>query len=348
LIPQEGLRCQDPYLRGIEQALRQHLVKHDIGDDSIIPPYWPVSAAVALDGHYTWGVEVRHISPNVPGGAWKYDPPIREERDLDWLRFPRYVHDEEGTRHRVAEAAELLAGIMPVRVVCGLPHCPTLCTAAAELMGLDALMLNMAVNPDMVHRLMAFLQEATLASMDQVERMGLLSENNDAEMYCSDSLKKGPASEPVRICDLWGAANSQEFQLVSPAMWETFLLEYQKPILARYALCSYGCCEDLTKKIAGVLSIPNLRIFVCSAWTDLGKVVEAVGDRHTIMWRQKASDVIFPDDLSVQKKHLDEGLRVARGCCVQIVLRELQTLGGHPRRLHEWAAVAKEAAARHS
>jgi hypothetical protein len=37
-----------------------------------------------------------------------------------------------------------------------------------------------------------------------------------------------------------------------------------------------------------VLSIPNLRIFVCSAWSDLGRVVDAVGGRHTIMWRRKA------------------------------------------------------------
>jgi hypothetical protein len=32
----------------------------------------------------------------------------------------------------------------------------------------------------------------------------------------------------------------------------------------------------------------------------------------------------------------------------QIVLRELQTLAGHPRRLHDWTRIAKEMAAKYA
>ena len=120
-------------------------------------------------------------------------------------------------------------------------------------------------------------------------------------------------------------------------MWEEFLLEYQKPIIARYGLSQYGCCEDLTHKIAGVLSIPNLRVFVCSAWTDLNKVIAAVGQKYTIMWRQRASDVVFPDDMTSIRRHLEQGTKALQGHYYQIVLRELQTLAGHPDRLHQWA-----------
>jgi hypothetical protein len=128
-------------------------------------------------------------------------------------------------------------------------------------------------------------------------------------------------------------------------MWEEFLLGYQRPILARFGLTQYGCCENLTRKIAGVLSIPNLRVFVCSAWTDLGKVVEAVGDRYTIMWREKASRVVFDDMASVRRK-IEDDMRATQGLYRQIVLRELQTLAGRPERLKEWTAAAIEAAAR--
>jgi hypothetical protein len=130
-------------------------------------------------------------------------------------------------------------------------------------------------------------------------------------------------------------------------MWEEFLLNYQIPILSRFWLVSYGCCEDLTQKIDGVLKIPNLRIFVSSAWTDLQKVVDAIGDRYTIMWRQKATDVVYGDRVSI-RKHLEEGMRKAQGCYVQIVLRELQTVDGHPERLAEWAEIAKESAAKYA
>jgi len=97
-----------------------------------------------------------------------------------------------------------------------------------------------------------------------------------------------------------------------------------------------------------VLSIPNLRIFVASAWTDLDRVIDAVGDRYTIMWRQKASDVVMYDDVSSIRAHLDDGCRRLKGCRYQIVLRELQTLHGHPDRLHVWTELAKEAAAKHA
>ena len=141
--------------------------------------------------------------------------------------------------------------------------------------------------------------------------------------------------------------NSQEFDQVSPAMWDEFLLAYQRPIMARYGLVGYGCCEGLTHKIDGVLSIPNLRIFVCSAWTDLDTAIDRCGTDYVIMWRQKASDVVFPDAVSAIRRDLEEGMRRLEGCHVQIVLRELQTLAGHPDRLHVWAECAKEAAAKY-
>lgn len=98
----------------------------------------------------------------------------------------------------------------------------------------------------------------------------------------------------------------------------------------------------------GVLSIPNLRIFTCSAWTNLTALLEKAGMDYCIMWRQKASDVVFPDDTKQIKKDLMDGARQLQGFYYQIVLRELQTLAGHPNRLHEWTRYAKEAAERYS
>jgi hypothetical protein len=84
-----------------------------------------------------------------------------------------------------------------------------------------------------------------------------------------------------------------------------------------------------------VLSLANLRIFVCSAWTDLGQVQEAVGQDYVIMWRQKTSDVIFADDVEAIRRDLENGMKQLQEFYYQIVLRELQTLNGHPDRLHE-------------
>ena len=349
LLTETDLRCTEPPLRDMERAFRRWLIKHDIGDDSLIPPYWPVSAAVQLEGRHAWGVEIRHVEPASPGGAWRFDPPVKDEADLDRLTMPHFVHDKAETQRRVQACSDVLQDAMPVRVTGSLPLGPHTGYTVADLVGLDNLMLNLALKPEMMHRLFAFVQQGILRSMDEVEAMGILTENNDEEMYCSDPLREMQSPSPGRrsrigISDLWGAANSQEFDQVSPEMWEEFELTYQKPIMARYGLVSYGCCENLTRKTQGVLTIPNLRIFVCSAWTDLRRVVDAVGSRYAIMWRQKASDVVFADDLGTIRRHLHEGMKLSQGAYRQVVLRELQTLNGHMRRLHEWTALAREAA----
>jgi len=84
------------------------------------------------------------------------------------------------------------------------------------------------------------------------------------------------------------------------------------------------------------------------AWTDLDAVLEKVSADYCIMWRQKASDVVFGDDVGAIRRDLEDGLRRLRGRPYQVVLRELQTLAGHADRLHVWTAYAKELAAKYS
>jgi hypothetical protein len=190
---------------------------------------------------------------------------------------------------------------------------------------------------------MAYLRDAALGVMEQVAATGLLTPNNLGPMNCSDPIGESGEDGSIGFGNMWCMANSQEFQGVGPAMWREFLLEYQRPIIEQFGLSGYGCCENLSQKIDGVLSLKNLRIFVCSAWTCLEAVQNAVGQDYVIMWRQKASDVVFPDDVETIRRDLEQGCKQLQGFHYQIVLRELQTLSGHPGRLHEWtrAAIAR-------
>lgn len=348
LLSESSLSCTDPLCRSVERTFRQHLIKHAIGDDTVFEPWWGVSAVFDQHTPHTWGVRVGRISPITAGGAWRYDPPLKSEADFERLALPKYTYNEAKTQRVLSQMNELLGEAMEVRLICHPPLGAGLGGMAADLRGLDQLMYDMVDRPDLVHRLMKHLQEGVLKTLKTYEETGLFTLNNYEPMYCSDSPRKDAMPGSIRLHDLWGHTESQEFQLISPDMWKEFLLSYQLPILSQFWLVSYGCCEDLTHKIEGVLSIPNLRIFVSSAWTDLEKVVAAVGDRYTIMWRQRATDVVFAEDINLIKKHLEEGMRIAKGCYVQIVLRELQTLNGRLERLTEWANVAKEVAAKYA
>ena len=51
-----------------------------------------------------------------------------------------------------------------------------------------------------------------------------------------------------------------------------------------------------------------------------------MGQDYVIMWRQKASDVVFPNDVETIHRDLEQGCKQLQGFHYQIVLRELQTL----------------------
>lgn len=348
MLPDAALECHNPWLRNLERHFRQILIKHDIADDGPVPPWLGVPAQFDVTPSNVWGVDIAHAESGIEGGAWGYDPPLKTAADFDKLRLPTFTYNAAKTQTALDRTHDLLGDILEVRLTCDAPLTATLGMPAADLRGLTPMMLDMVDAPELMHRLMAYLRDAVLGAMTQVRATGLLTPNTHDPMTCSDPIGEPAADGEIGYENMWMMANSQEFEGVSPRMWRAFCLEYQRPIIEQFGLSAYGCCENLTHKIAGVLSLKNLRIFVCSAWTDLAKVQEAVGQKYVIMWRQKASDVVFPDDVAVIRRDLEHGAQQLQGYHYQIVLRELQTLVGHPRRLHEWTRIAKEMAEKYA
>lgn len=348
IIMDNMLLCSEPWLRQLEYEFLQILHKRDIEDDTPVEDHLSVPAVFKFRPSNIWGVDITHQMSTQQGGAWKYDPPLVSDQDFDRLRMPEFDYDKEASMLRMEQANDLFDGIMKVRMSAGPFLSATLGTTAADLRGMEQMMMDMIAEPELMHRLMKHLRDATLASMDFIESTGLLTPNNTGPMTCSDPIGETGYSGRISCANLWCMANSQEFDQVSPEMWEEFCLNYQKPIFERFGLVGYGCCENLTRKIEGVLSIPNLRIFVCSAWTSLQTVLEKTKNSCCIMWRQKASSVVFPHDASEVRSDLMDGARQLQGRCYQIVLRELETLAGHPNRLHEWTRFAKEAAEKYA
>lgn len=349
LLPEDTIVCQDPWLRGLEYNYRQILLKNDIGDDSPLDPYFAVNAVFDLVPKNRWGVEIGRHNSAEDGGSWAYDPPLKSEADFDKLQMPTFTYNDAETQRRLEQTEELLGDILPVKLVCGPGYdSATLGTAAAELRGLTEMMMDTIVEPQLLHRLMAHIRDAQMRRLDAWENSSILTPNNCGPMLCSDPVGGEPKDEKYTLKNCWCAGNSQEFDQVSPEMWEEFCLQYQKPIFERFGYVCYGCCENLTHKIDGVLSIPNLRIFVVSAWTSMDVVLERVGPEYCIMWRQKASDVVFPNDNETIRRDLNDGANRLQGRPYQIVLRELQTLCGHMDRLHVWTELAKEAAAKYA
>ncbi len=348
ILPEDSLQCRDALCRGVERRFRMDLFKDSVGDDHIFPPYWPIPAVFDCHQEYTWGVETYISEATTEDGGFRYTHAIETDEDFDKVTVPTYTYNPQATDDTLNRMHDLLGDVMPVKLTCRPPLGADLSIWLVTLRAMDRYLLDMAVQPQRIHQLMAKFTEASLRAIRAAEDSGVIAPDNDRGMFCSDPIGKPDAAGKLHVHNLWGGTNSQEFQSVSPAMTEEFLLNYIAPILQKYGLNHFGCCEDLTQKIERVLRLPNLRIFVCSFWTDLQKVVDACQGNYCIMWREGAALVTLSEDLPPIRQHMEEGMRILQGHPYQFVLREIETLHGHPHRLHDWARMGIELAEKYA
>jgi hypothetical protein len=163
LLPRAGLVSQDPFHADVEYSLRQMLTKHEIGDDTVIEPWWEVPAAMELEGEHWWGLPVGYTHSGVAGGAWRYVHPIREEADLDRIVPPRFRHNAAQTGENLSRMHELLGDLLPVRVTCAVPG-PGACLHgwATQLCGVQPLLMHIMVSIPEVEFPSLQLGDATL------------------------------------------------------------------------------------------------------------------------------------------------------------------------------------------
>ncbi len=232
--PEERLTCQDPFLRGYEDYLRQMIFHDSLGDDTVIEPIVRVSAVRAtLSGDCRWGAPIRFIPGTEHGGAGVFDPPIKSEDDIAHIQPQPHRIDEAASAERLAKVQDAIGDILAVR----LDRAPMysgwradMSTDPARLVGLEQFMLYMLDRPAWLHRVQAILRDGILAQQEQAERAGdwhLFNHDNQSMPYSLEMPDPAEHAEPVSRNQLWGFFASQETTLVSPAMFDEFVLQYQ-------------------------------------------------------------------------------------------------------------------------
>lgn len=195
---------------------------------------------------------------------------------------------------------------------------------------------------------MAFMRDAVLSNLDQGEAAGDWStaENQNYGMppHAKDLPEPRPNSRGAKLKDLWFFAHAQEFEGVSPAQHEEFLLQYQMPIMTRFGLVNYGCCETLDNKIEILRGIPNLRRILMGPLANLKKGCEQIGSDYVVSWRPSPAMVSSGFDEQHVRKTIRQGLEDSRSCHIEIMLKEMMTVQGDLSRLFKWTEIARQEA----
>ena len=147
---------------------------------------------------------------------------------------------------------------------------------------------------------------------------------------------------------MWVLGESQELVGVGPDQFDEFALQYQLPILNKFGLVCYGCCEPLDSKFDLIIeNIPKLRRVSISPWSDRSVAAEKLKDRYIYSWKPNPATICGKD---VDYKQLEDDIRqtldIAQGCCVELIMKDTHTFQGDPSRITQWSRIASDIAAR--
>jgi hypothetical protein len=220
------------------------------------------------------------------------------------------------------------------------------------LRGFERVLYDMYDHPGGLHRLMAFLRDENLAKLHFLEENGLLSLNNGGDFvgtggygWSSELPATGFDPRRVRCRDMWGFSESQETVGVSPQQFEAFVFVYQLPILERFGLNIYGCCEPLDSRFDIIKQIPRLRKVTVSPWSDVRGMAEKIGRDYVYSRKVNPAEIARPP---IDEAHIRRGLRETfaatskNDCRVEILMRDVLTLGGNPDNIIRWTQIARE------
>ncbi|MCP4641034.1 MAG: hypothetical protein GY851_11400 [bacterium] len=348
-MPESQCQCADPLCERVERELRRRLYWASLGDDSIFEPWISVDAAHILPEHGVWGLPTSWIGDHDPNVARKIDPPIVDYADADRMTVPAHAIDETETERRKSQLQDAIGDILPVHVERATEYrCwnADISTLITRLRGLDQLMLDMMMAPDWLHGVLAFMRDGILKAQEEAELAcdwTLSAHDNQAMSYAEELADPSIDEESVGRDALWCFCASQETTLVGPDMFYDFMLQYQIPIMEKFGLVAYGCCEDLTLKIDQLRRIPNLRRIAVSPMADAARCAEQIGTDHIISYRPSPSDMVgYGFDEDRIRRILRRDLEACRGCHVDITLKDVETVQHDPARVRRWVEVARE------
>lgn len=350
----DQLVCKDPFYRRYEHWLRNMIYHAHIGDDTIYEPWITVRAAHRLapecENGNVWGIKYEREERR-DTSAWVIFPSIYDRSQVAQMVATSHVINEEETARRVSRLQEAVDGVLEINV----DRSPfyqcyggsDLCEALGYLVGMENLMVFIYDKPELIHDIVRFMQKAVLDQYRQAQEAGDWSLTNNFNMgmpYCQELPDPRPNSHGAPMNQLWFFTCAQAFTLISPRMFEAFMLNYQLPIISQFGLVSYACCEDMTHKLKSIRKIPNLRRIGITPVANVRKCAELIGGDYVFAWKPNPAMICAnfePDEI---RKTIRTGLEESRGCFVDIMLKDISTVQGHPERIKQWTDIARDVA----
>lgn len=355
LIPHTVLQCRNRLARLWEYRLRKEIYwQEQIGDDRACTKDFPVCHIYSKTG---LGLESKQTRSDQKDGAYHIDAVLEDWDDLSKLKFREITVDYEKTNRILTLAHDVFDGILNVTLQNSWWYSDGIADELINLRGMENLMYDFYDYPDELHALLAFLRDERMHMLDFLEQNNLLTLNNGGEFigtggygWCDELPAPGYDPAAVRCADLCGYGESQAFVSVSPAFFDEFLLDYQAPILSRFGLNFYGCCERMDDRLCYVRKkIPRLRTVSVAPWCDVENMAQQIRGDFVYCWKQNPALIAVdqPDWALIRQELRSMFETTARyGCPTEVLMRDVRSLAFRPENPTLWTKIALEEARR--
>lgn len=346
IFPKNKLKCSGELARRWEIVLLKEIFwGESMLDDKVIEPFFNIGYTYSESN---WGFDLV-LHGGIDGGSYVWEPPIKEEKDIDNINPPIIEIDYNTTYETMELARKTFGDMLEIRLKGSWWWSFGMTFELALLRGLEQVMIDMYDKPKMIHRMMKILSDGFLKKLNYLEENNLLALNNDSYIgsgglgYTNELPGEDFDNSKVRLKNMWGHSESQETVGISPDMFGEFIFPYQLHIQKLFGLNYYGCCEPLDKRWPIIKDIPNLRIVSASPWADLPKLAEYVEDKYIIARKTSPTPLAVSNlDQELIRKKIRDDLEVTRGCRLQFVMKDNNTIGHNPTNVINWTRIAKE------
>lgn len=345
------LKCEDEYLRSVEQGMRRMLYKWDhCRGDMLVEPYYDLGREIHVGD---MGITIKETTLAADRTnhivSHAYVDQLSTMESLEMLHVPEITVDDDLTQERYALLDGIFGDILPVRVrgITGAGfYMPW--DDLAMWRGVEPIYVDLYDDPELLHAFMRKYVDIRKELLRREEEMGLLDAHLP-NLHCTPGLVDDLPGEirggKVTRANLWGRGTAQMFASVSPRMHDEFEIEYAKEFFDGFGLVYYGCCEPLHEKIDIVKKLPNLRKISITPWADVRRAAEQMGGDFVLSRKPNPASVAVAHlDEEALRRDILETLEICRenGTSCDFVLKDISGVHYNPMNLTRWEQVVME------
>ncbi|MCL1896018.1 MAG: uroporphyrinogen decarboxylase family protein [Clostridiales bacterium] len=358
-IVEEDIQCEHPLLRNVERLMLYQLkqVKF-VKDDAVLENWFRIPWRIKSSG-FGIDIEDTHVEGSI---AYRSNFPLRTPEDISKLTPCEYIVDRERSLELKKILEDIWGDILPVRIGNVDWYFPdygynpftgnyvdSLTANLFRLLGFERWCLWMVDSPDDIHAICRFLTDDRIRFFKWLEDEQLLDFSNDSQFVVPSGygymsgLPGMDSPGPARLKDIWGWMSSQEGVVLSPAMFEEFVLPYLSEMGGMFGVNGYACCEPVEDRIELVKKwIPNVRNFSVTHWNKSPeRVAELIGSDFVYITKPLPAFLSGPaPDWDSAKKELERHWACAKGLNVEFTVRDAIDVRDH-ETLPKWVELCK-------